>query len=133
VYIEARGIGGTSQGTLFLEVLKCFYPAEGQFGTYTGTFTMSKNNGKDSVTGTYSGQNDSAGDLYGYAPFSGVLTVTRGTGKFHDAAGRGRFTAVSGPFASGPLSLPGSAPTSNVALLMAFYSIEGTLELRGDK
>jgi len=61
-YIEAQGIGGTSnQGTLFLEVQKCLNPAGGLFGTYAGTFTMTAPNGKDSFTGMYSGKNDNTG------------------------------------------------------------------------
>jgi hypothetical protein len=128
VYIEAQGIGNTSKGTLFLEVLKCFDPASGSFGTYAGTFTMTASNGKDSITGTYSGQNDNAGDPYGFAPFSGELTITAGTGKFDRAHGSAHFTAVGGPFAAGPLPFPGAAPISNAALLMAFYSVQGGLE-----
>jgi hypothetical protein len=40
---------------------------------------MTAPNGKDSVTGTYSGQGDNAGDFYGFGPFSGELAVTGGT------------------------------------------------------
>ena len=114
-YIEAQGIGGTSnQGTLFLEVQKCLNPAGGLFGTYAGTFTMTAPNGKDSLTGMYSGKNDNAGDAYGFGPFSGKITITGGTGKFEGAQGSARFTAVASP--------------NN----MAFYSVEGTVSSSTD-
>jgi hypothetical protein len=32
-YIEAQGIADTSLGPLFAEVLKCFYPSQGENGT----------------------------------------------------------------------------------------------------
>jgi hypothetical protein len=117
-YIEAQGVGDTSQGPLYFEVLKCFNPTSG-FGTYAGTFTMTAPNGKDSVTGTYSGQNNNAGDAYGFGPFGGKLTITGGIGKFEGAQGSASFTAVAGPLTAGP------SPGTNV--LMAFYSVQGNL------
>jgi hypothetical protein len=121
-YIEAQGIGDTSLGTMFGEVLKCFNPTAGSFGTYAGTLTTTAPNGKDFLTWAYSGQNDNAGDSYGFGPFSGVLTVTGGTGKFDGASGSATFTAASGP------SSPG--PSANSVVGMAFYSIQGNLALR---
>jgi hypothetical protein len=121
-YIEAQGIGDTSLGTMFVEVLKCLNPAGGSFGTYAGTLTTTAPNGKDSLTWAYSGQNDNAGDSYGFQPFSGKLTITGGTGKFDGAHGSASFTATSGP------ASPGPSPNSLVA--MAFYSVQGKLELR---
>src|SRR5579864_6374064 len=121
-YVEAQGIGDTSLGTMFGEVLKCFNPTGGSFGTYAGTLTTTAPNGKDSLTWAYSGQNDNAGDFYGFGPFSGTLTVTGGTGKFEDAQGSASFTAVAGP------SSPG--PSANSVVGMAFYSIQGKIELR---
>lgn len=121
-YIEAQGIGDTSLGTMFGEVLKCLNPAVGPFGTYAGTLTTTAPNGKDSLTWSYSGQNDTAGDAYQFQPFSGVLTVTGGTGKFDGAQGSAKFTAQSGP------ASPGPTPTSLVA--MALYSVQGNLVLR---
>ena len=87
LYIEAQGISDTSLGPLFVEVRKCFNPSGGLFGTYAGTLTTTAPNGKDSLTWAYSGQNDNAGDFYGFGPFSGKLTITGGTGKFQDARG----------------------------------------------
>jgi hypothetical protein len=121
LYIEAQGIGDTSLGPMFVEVLKCLNPAGGSFGSYAGTLTTTAPNGKDSLTWAYSGQNDNAGDFYGFGPFSGKLTVTGGTGKFDGAQGSASFTALSGP------ASPGPSPSSVVA--MAFYSIQGKLEL----
>jgi hypothetical protein len=121
-FIEAQGTGDTSLGTMFVEVLKCLNPAGGSFGTYAGTLTTTAPNGKDSLTWAYSGQNDNAGDFYGFGPFSGNLTITGGTGKFEDAQGSATFTAVAGP------SSPG--PNANSVVGMAFYSVQGKVELR---
>lgn len=127
VYVEAQGIGDTSQGTLFIQVFKCFNPSVG-YGTYAGVFAMTAPNGKDSVTGTYSGQNDNAGDFYGFGPFSGDLKITGGTGKFAGAEGNAHFTAASGPTTTaGAIGLTG--PLAGTYMGMAFYSVQGTLEL----
>lgn len=121
VYVEAQGVGDTSLGTMLVEVLKCFNPTAGSFGTYAGTLTTTAPNGKDSVTWAYSGQNDNAGDFYGFGPFSGKLTITGGTGKFDGAQGSASFTAVSGPSTAGP--------SLNSLVGMAFYSVQGKLGL----
>jgi hypothetical protein len=82
------------------------------------------------VTGTYSGQNDNAGDFYGFGPFSGDLKITAGTGKFTSAEGTPHFTAASGPTtATGAIGLTG--PLAGTYMGMAFYSVQGTLELHG--
>jgi hypothetical protein len=125
LFVDAQGIGDTSLGPLFVEVLKCFNPNGGSFGTYAGTLTTTAPNGKDSLTWTYSGQNDNQGDFYGFQPFSGDLTITGGTGKFKGAHGSASFTANSGPgTAVGPS--PFNPPIAIVA--MAFYSVHGTIE-----
>jgi len=127
VYVEAWGIGDTSLGRMFMEVLKCYNPVGGPFGTYAGTFKMMTdpaNPGKDSVTGTYAGQNDNAGDFYQWQPFSGVLTITGGTGKFDGVQGSASFTATAGPAA--PLT-PGTSGATTNMMVMAFYSVQGTL------
>jgi hypothetical protein len=122
LYVEAQGIGDTSLGPMFGEVLKCFNPAAGTFGTYAGTLMTTAPNGKDSLTWAYAGQNDNAGDFYGFGPFSGTLTVTGGTGRFDGASGSATFTAVGGPATPGP--------NANSVMSMAFYSVHGKLELR---
>jgi hypothetical protein len=123
-YVDAQGIGDTSLGTLFFKLLKCaFAPTPAApFGSYAGTLTTTAPNGKDSLTWAYSGQNDSFGDAYGFGPFSGKLTITGGTGKFEGAQGSATFTAVGGPATPGPLP--------NTGVGMAFYSVQGKLELR---
>jgi hypothetical protein len=128
-YVEAQGIANTSLGTLFVEVLKCFNPAGGSFGTYAGTLTTTAPNRRDSLTWAYSGQNDgTAGDFYGFGPFSGRLTITGGTGKFQNAHGSATFTAASGPSFTAT-AYPGPPSPFSMAG-MAFYSLEGTLSLQ---
>jgi hypothetical protein len=113
---------------MFIQVLKCFYVGEPPFGTYAGVFTLTAPNGKDSVTGTYSGQNDNTGDFYGFGPFSGQLSVTGGMGKFAGATGSLRFTAASGPTTTaGAFGMTGPLTASNMG--MAFYSVQGNLVL----
>jgi hypothetical protein len=118
VFVEAQGFGGSSLGTLFSKVLKCA-TQDPPFGSYFGTLTTTAPNGKDSITWDYTGKNDTAGDAYQFQPFSGLLTVKGGTGKFAGAQGSATFTANSGP------GTPGPTPNSFVA--MAFYSLEGQL------
>lgn len=115
-YIEAQGIGDTSKlGTLFFKIQKCADPSASPFGSYQGTFTMTAPNGKDSLTGTYTGENTSATDAYKFTPLSGELTITGGTGKFDGAQGSASFTAVA---------------TSNNST--AFYAVEGTVSLQDE-
>jgi hypothetical protein len=92
-YIEAQGVGETSLGTLFLKIQKCANPAASEFGSYEGTFTLTAPNGKDSLTGIYTGKNTSGGDAYGFGPFRGEWNITGGTGKFDEAQGHAKFTA----------------------------------------
>jgi len=121
-YIEAQGLADTSIGPLFVQVLKCYKPNDGQFGTYSGTLTTTAPNGKDSLTWAYSGKNNNAGDFYGFGPFSGTLTITAGTGKFAGARGRVSFTAASGPtFTAGPSPIQFAGT--------AFYYLQGRIEL----
>ena len=121
-YIEAQGLADTSIGPLFVQVLKCYKPNDGQFGTYSGTLTTTAPNGIDSLTWAYSGKNDSFGDFYGFGPFSGTLTITAGTGKFAGARGRVSFTAASGPtFTAGPSPIQFAGT--------AFYYLQGRIEL----
>jgi len=128
-YVEAQGIGDTSLGTQFIEVLKCFDPnGFGGLGSYAGTLTTTAPNGKDSVTWTYSGKNDNGGDFYTFGPFSGTLTITGGTGKFANAHGSAAFTAASGPGFTAT-AFPGPPSPFNQAGI-AFYEVEGTVLLQ---
>ena len=95
VYVEAHGIGNSTGalGTMFLTIRKCYnYLA----GTYDGTFTLSSPDCRDTVTGTYAGSDDAyTGDFPAvFFPFHGVLTATAGTGKFREAKGSLKFTAI---------------------------------------
>jgi hypothetical protein len=113
-YIEAQGVGDTAkQGSLFFEVQKCLDPTASSFGSYKGIFTMTAPNGKDSLTGTYTGKNTNGGDAYGFGNFSGDLKITDGTGKFCDARGHALFTAV-----------------GNASHGTAYYSVDGTVSSR---
>lgn len=112
---------------MFIKVLKCANFSQNQpnapFGSYLGTFSMTAPNRKDSVSGTYSGVNDTPDPLdffYGWGPFSGNLTITGGTGKFEGAKGSVNFTATAGQF--GAEASP--QPASDV-LVMAFYAVAG--------
>ena len=122
-YVEAQGIGDTSLGTQFVEVLKCFDPnGFGGLGSYAGTLMTTAPNGKDSLTWAYSGQNTTLADFYGFGPFDGTLTIAGGTGKFEGAHGSASFTAASGPtFTAGP------SPIQNTGT--AFYSVHGKVVL----
>jgi hypothetical protein len=73
---------------------------------------MTAPNGKDSLSGIYTGKNTSGGDVYGFLPFSGELKITGGTGRFDNARGHARFTALSGPNGT------------------AFYAVDGELSSR---
>jgi hypothetical protein len=115
-YIEAQGIGDTSKlGTMFLKIQKCADPAASPFGSYSGTFTLTAPNGKDSLTGIYTGKNTSAPDAYGFGPFSGEWEITGGTGSFDNARGRVHFSAL--------FSGNGTA----------YYAVEGTMSSRGEQ
>jgi hypothetical protein len=112
-YIQAEGVGDTSRlGSLFLKIQKCADPTASSFGSYQGTFAMTAPNGKDSLTGIYTGKNTSGGDTYGFLPFSGELKITGGTGRFENAQGHARFTALAGPNGT------------------AFYAVEGEVVSR---
>jgi len=122
-YVEAQGIGDTSLGTQFVEVLKCFDPnGFGGLGSYAGTLTTTAPKGKDSLTWAYSGQNTTLADFYGFGPFAGTLTIAGGTGKFEGAHGSASFTA-----ASGPTLTAGPSPIQYAGT--AFYSVHGKVVL----
>jgi hypothetical protein len=115
-YIEAQGIGDTSKlGTMFLKIQKCLDPAASPFGSYDGIFTFTAPNGKDSLTGIYTGKNTGTPDTYGFGAFNGELRITGGTGRFDDAQGHARFTAV-----------------AHRSSATAFYAVEGTVSSRAD-
>jgi hypothetical protein len=124
-YAEAYGISATSFGTMFIRVRKCLF-FDTAFGRYAGSFSMASPNGKDSVSGTYAGQNDANGDGYGFNPFSGVLTITAGTGKFSHSHGNLAFSAQAGPAA--PFST-GPGTFNDNFVLNAYYAIYGKIDM----
>jgi hypothetical protein len=121
VPIEAQGIGQMlGLGSLFFKVTKCLSFPDGAVGAYAGTFTMVAGN-RDTLTGTYAGTQDfTQVDANGFGPFQGTLTFTGGTGRFAQAAGTLRFTAIASP-TSTSLSLSGSQDG------MAYYLVQGNM------
>jgi hypothetical protein len=110
--IEFRGIGNISKlGPLFLTVKKCAIVVGG-VQTFAGTFTMTAGNG-DTLNGTYAGTRVGSPENGG-GQFQGTFTVKEGTGRFSNASGVLRWTAVTRPF----------TPTAYGA---AFYLVEGNL------
>ena len=87
-YIQAEGVGDTSRlGSLFLKIQKCADPTASPFGSYQGAFAMTAPNGKDSLTGIYTGKKHGGGDVYGFLPFRGELKITGGTGQIRRRPG----------------------------------------------
>lgn len=117
VSIQAQGLGNIpGLGAMVMTVKKCYDFTD---GTYAGSFTMSAGTG-DALNGTYEGTQGSY-DENGFSPFWGVLTITRGTGRFRNATGQLRFEATSGPDSVGAI-----AGTFNGT---AFYLVRGTVSL----
>lgn len=88
--LMANGIGNTSHvGNLSFELRKTINFNE---GTMQGTFTMTTMNG-DTLSGTYAGV-ISQPDSKGFAPFSGQLTLSVGTGRLARAKGTISFTSL---------------------------------------
>ena len=113
--IEAQGLGNVEGvGPLFLTIKKCYTFSD---GTYDGRFTMSAGAGH-ALTGRYEGIQGPL-DGNGFGPFSGVLTVTGGTGRFRHVRARLTFEAVAGPDSSGAVAgtLTGTA----------FYLVRGSV------
>ena len=88
--VVANGIGSTSHaGNLLFALRKTINFND---GTMQGTFTMTDENG-DTLAGNYAGVIN-APDSKGFAPFSGQLTLTTGTGRFQNVKGIVSFTAL---------------------------------------
>jgi len=108
--VVARGIGNTAHaGNLFFAVRKTVNFND---GTLQGTFTMTGENG-DTLNGDYSGV-VSPSDPKGFAPLSGQLTFTAGTGRFHNVKGAAPFTAL-----------------VNLGTGQAVYSLSGAISFPG--
>ena len=61
-----------------------------------------------------------------FAPATGALTFTGGTGRFKNASGSATFTAIFDVFYVAS-SLAGGGPATAPMQGMAFYEIEGTI------
>jgi hypothetical protein len=104
-----NGIGVLSSvGNSTIQVQKTL-DITGKVPIYSGTFTITALNG-DTLTGAYQGVG-TAIDSGGFSPFSGVLTVTGGTGRFQGASGVVSFSAL-----------------SNAGTSQAVYSMKGTVQ-----
>jgi len=104
-----NGIGVLSSvGNSKIQVQKTL-DVTGKVPTYSGTFTITALNG-DTLTGTYQGVGTPL-DSGGFSPFSGVLTVTGGTGRFQGASGVVSFSAL-----------------SNAGTSQAVYSMKGAVQ-----
>ena len=104
-----NGIGILSSvGNSTIQVQKTL-DVTGKIPIYSGKFTIIALNG-DTLMGTYQGVATSV-DSGGFSPFSGVLTVTGGTGRFQGASGVVSFSAL-----------------SNAGTSQAVYSMKGTVQ-----
>ena len=104
-----NGIGVLSSvGNSTIQVQKTL-DITGKVPIYSGTFTITALNG-DTLTGTYRAV-PAPIDSGGFSPFSGVLTVTGGTGRFQGASGTVSFNAL-----------------SNAGTSQAVYSMKGTVQ-----
>lgn len=122
IAVEAHGDGFTSLGGLSFSLQKGI----GFDGTLQGCLTLTAANG-DTITAVYTGS-EGGTNSNNFAPASGMLVFTGGTGKFKGAAGSAKFTATFATFYPGLTILAGaSAPPQG----MAFYVVEGTLSLAG--
>ena len=112
VAISANGIGKLTNVGNFSFQLQKTLDTTGKVPTFSGTFTMTAENG-DTLTGTYAGVTSGA-DSNGFGTFSGQLTVTGGTGRFQTVSGFIPFSALS---------------YSNSGVGQAAYSFKGVLHM----
>ncbi len=112
IAISANGIGSlTNVGNLSFQLQKIL-DTTGKVPTFSGTFTITAENG-DTLSGTYAGVTAGA-DSSGYGTFSGQITVTGGTWPL-----RGRQQSI--PF--------GALAYSNSGVGQAAYSFKGVLHM----
>ena len=118
IAVEAHGDGFTSLGGLSFSLPKGI----GLDGTLHGCLTLTAPNG-DTLTAVYKGTQGGM-NSNNFAPATGMLVFTGGTGGFKGATGSAKFTATFATFYPGLTILAGaSAPVQG----MAFYVFEGTL------
>lgn len=117
-----HGAGSSTLGPFSVLLQKTLN--SGPQGAMHGCLVLTAPNG-DSLNAIYDGT-EGASDANNFIEAAGTLTFTGGTGRFEDAVGSAKFTAVfdviypASSFAGGT-----SAPLQ----LTAFYSVEGTVNL----
>jgi hypothetical protein len=121
---EAHGNGYTSLGAFTFSFVKTVDLP----GPMHGCATLTAVNG-DILTAIYDG---TAGAPHGngFAPATGTLTITGGTGKFQGAKGTLNFTVVFLAENPGPSFTGG--PPAPLLYVSAFYTLQGNVMLHGD-
>ena len=118
IAVEAHGDGFTSLGGLSFSLQKGI----GLDGTLHGCLTLTAPNG-DILTAVYKGTQGGM-NSNNFAPATGMLVFTGGTGGFKGATGSAKFTATFATFYPELTILAGaSEPVQGIA----FYVFEGTL------
>jgi hypothetical protein len=123
IAIEAHGDGFSTIGALALSLQKT------QAGAlFHGCLTLTAPNG-DTLTATYDAAGTAPPNANHFAPATGTLTFTGGTGGFSGASGKATFTAVFDSFYPGSsfASGTGTAPLQG----MAFYVVQGNVSISG--
>ena len=117
VAVEAHGDGYSTVGPLGFSLQKTFGG-----GLYHGCLTLTAPNG-DTLTATYDAAATAPPNANHFAPATGTLTFTGGTGRFSGASGSAHFTAVFAQF------YPSLGPPVQG---MAFYLVEGNVSVHED-
>ena len=121
VAIEAHGDGFSNIGALAFSLQKT------QSGAlFHGCLTLTSPDG-DTLTAIYDAQGTAPPNANHFSPATGSLTFTGGTGRFNDASGTAKFTAVFDQFypASSFAGGTGTAPLQG----MAFYVVQGKISI----
>ncbi len=118
IVVEAHGNGFTSVGALAFTLFKTLGD-----GPLHGCLTFTTPDG-DILEATYVGA-AVAGNANNFAPATGALTFTGGTGRFNNARGRATWTAVFDNFYPAS-SFAGGGPAVPLQG-MAFYVIDGKI------
>jgi hypothetical protein len=123
VAIEAHGDGFSTLGALAFSLQKT------QAGPlFHGCLILVAPNG-DTLTATYDAAGSAPPNANHFAPATGTLMFTGGTGRFRGASGSATFTAVFDSFypASSFAGGTGTAPLQG----MAFYVVQGKMSIDG--
>jgi hypothetical protein len=119
--VEAHGDGFSNLGALGFSLQKTANGVQ-----FHGCVTLTAPDG-DTLTATYDAAAAGAGNANNFAPATGTLTFTGGTGRFRGASGSATFTAVFDNFYPASSFFGGTtAPLQG----MAFYLVHGKLSIR---